>query len=216
MDIEFRGILTKDKLTQIFKLGFKHHRLISIILIIVLLFALSLTSFLTYATGFNPITVGVFVFVLIMTTYSFWAPYTSANSVYNDQSGMKGPISGSISEDTITIQTVNSKSIVRWNLFNKIKRAPDLILLYQNSNCFNFFPQSFFSDEDWLALNNFIDKKISEGTIIDLLRKPIILIGNRSISGLILWLFIAGFGIPAFCFLISLIITLMDLYSRTH
>jgi hypothetical protein len=124
---------------------------------------------------------------------------------------MKGPISGSISEDTITIQTVNSKSIVRWNLFNKIKRTPDLILLYQNSNCFNFFPQSFFSEEDWLALNNFIDKKISEGTIIDLLRKPIILIGNRSISGLILWLFIAGFGIPAFCFLISLIITLMDL-----
>jgi hypothetical protein len=72
-------------------------------------------------------------------------------------------ISGTISDDAVAYNTAQSQSRSAWDLFQRYKIAPDMVLLYQTTNAFNVFPRHFFSTEaDWAAFVQLVQQKIAK------------------------------------------------------
>jgi len=72
------------------------------------------------------------------------------------------PISWTISEEGLLIETANSKHLHSWGAFIKAKVTPDKIIITQQGGAmFNFIPRRFFeTDGDWLAVRQLLASKL--------------------------------------------------------
>lgn len=85
--------------------------------------------------------------------------------IWKKQQAAFATISGLITDDAVTYNTALSDSTCRWAMFQKYKIAPDMILLYQNTNAFNMFPRHLFkNDGDWNAFIQLVQQKIVDAS----------------------------------------------------
>jgi hypothetical protein len=104
------------------------------------------------------------LFPLLLATVFFWGFVRwQIRSTWKKNQAMFSAISGVITENTVQYNTGQSESTMRWELFQKHKSAPDMILLYQTTQAFNVFPRHFFtSDADWSAFTRLVEEKLAK------------------------------------------------------
>ena len=84
-------------------------------------------------------------------------------STWKKNQTMFSAISGIITDHIIEYNTGQSESRMRWDVFQKHKIAPDMVLLYQTTHAFNVFPRHFFANEtDWSAFTTLVKQKITQ------------------------------------------------------
>lgn len=149
MNISFSGRLDQHDLAKILRL----HNKLSPFAIVWRLFAmLGISLGATLATQAGQIfPVAFALFLILILAYPFWAPLT-AGYAYSQNKALQDLVVGTITETSIRLQTSEARSEIKWTLFNKLKESQEIVLLYQNSNSYLYFPRKFFaSDADWQA-----------------------------------------------------------------
>lgn len=103
------------------------------------------------------------LFPLLLATVFFWGFVRfQIRNMWKKNQAIYSAISGSITDNILEYNTGQSESKLRWDLFQKYKIAPDMILLYQSTHAFNVFPQHFFtSNADWSAFTTLVQQKIA-------------------------------------------------------
>ena len=103
------------------------------------------------------------LFPLLLATIFFWGFVRfQIRNTWKKNQAIYSAISGVITENSLEYNTGQSESKLRWDLFQKYKIAPDMILLYQTTHAFNVFPRHFFaSDADWSAFTSLVQQKIA-------------------------------------------------------
>jgi hypothetical protein len=67
-----------------------------------------------------------------------------------------------IAEIGVTINAKRSISVLKWELFKKVKRKDDFVMLYQENNWYNVFPRRFFaSTSDWGTFLDLVETHLS-------------------------------------------------------
>lgn len=88
-------------------------------------------------------------------TFPWWLPYVQLSSY--DQKGniYRQEVSGTITEDGISINNSEIKANLQWSIYTNYKLDKDIFLLYQGKHGFNVFESNMFKSQDeW---KNFID-----------------------------------------------------------
>lgn len=206
MNITYSGRVTQKDLEHIYRLGLPQKAWITVFAVVMLIFLSIMTIYMAATDIFTPgLLIPLFIFVYLA-TYPLWVPLSAARKAYRSQPAFREEISGSITDDGIQIKLSNAESAAGWSYFTIVKRTPDVVLLYQGSNVFNFFPRSFFaSDADWNAFLAFLNEKILQG---ELKEKK----GDRILPQHPTWrkvILILGIGAPIACFIIALIVMLI-------
>jgi hypothetical protein len=76
--------------------------------------------------------------------------------------GLIGQIVGSADEEGVCWNTAHSKSRFPWAKFTKLRKRPDILLLYVTPRAVLYFPHEFFgSDEDFAAFAALATQKLA-------------------------------------------------------
>ncbi|MEW5869699.1 MAG: YcxB family protein [Chloroflexota bacterium] len=165
MLIEYQGQLTKSDLLQSLILHHRPSRPVGAIRLG--LVALIVLSYLYYFILYSPrdlleelgIVVALLMIVYLVAA-PFIKPYEALPGFLRDRD-LTSLISGKVTDQTITVKTASLTSELKWNLYHKHKRTPNLVLLYQAEDWYNLFPRSFFhSEDDWRAFLQLVEKNL--------------------------------------------------------
>lgn len=165
MQIEYQGRLTKADLLQSLILHHRPSRPIGAIRLG--LVALIILSYLYYFILYSPrdlleelsIIISLLLIIYVIAA-PFIKPYEALPGFLRDRD-LTSLISGKITDQIIVVKTASATSELKWNLYHKHKRTPNLVLLYQGESWYNLFPRSFFhSEEDWRAFLQLVEKNL--------------------------------------------------------
>jgi hypothetical protein len=206
MNITFSGRVTQKDLEHIYRLGTPQKAWFTVFSVVMLILVSIITIYTAITDIFTPgMLMPLFIFVYLA-TYPLWIPLSAARKAYRSQPAFREEISGSITEESIQIKLSNAESTSGWGYFTSVKRSPDMVLLDQGHNVFNFFPRSFFaSDADWNTFLAFLNEKILRGELKEK-KGDLILPQHPTWRKVIL---ILGIGAPIACFIIALIVMLV-------
>jgi hypothetical protein len=166
MHIEYSGLITLKEYQQVFALHYKNP-LILFFKIISILSLPGLFIFLLLKGGAGDVT-SYFLYLLpvfLLFGFVWLTPLQVTRSYLNPRNFFNQPLHGSIdSENGFSIVTSLSTGSMGWNGFVGYRHKDNLILLYQNKNCFNILTRNLFaSDEDWNALLAFLNTRYPQG-----------------------------------------------------
>lgn len=136
-------------------------RWFSMLLLVLLVVMLLSQGYFLLMDGFSLSLLTTFlpVQVLILSFWVMW--HLQITSAWKRGQAMFAAISGKVSPDSVQYNTALSQSQSGWQLFQKYKIAPDMVLLYQTSGAFNVFPRHFFKTEaDWTAFAQLVQQQI--------------------------------------------------------
>jgi hypothetical protein len=209
MPITFEGQISKDEFTHIFTLAFQSMLWLTYFcgpLFVILTGALIISIF---REAFNPSLLLGVIFFGTMASYPLWGPSSFAQRVYKHQEEIRDLFAGSINAEEIILRTANTSLTVKWAIYKKFVRDENVVLLYQNSRFFNYFPRTVFaSDEDWQDFQALLNEKVHQGELKEMTGRFDLTLG----SGLPRWLtitVIVVIGLPVVCSVLGLIIILI-------
>jgi hypothetical protein len=170
MEIPFKGQITQAGLVSIYNLAYKSRRWLAYVFGPLFVIFLGIFVF-TWVTGsvFNGYMLGDLIFSGLIAGGALLEPPISARRIYQNQSEMRGILSGTIDGEGILLKTILLTQKFKWNSYNKIVRDGNVVVLYQKNGRFNFFPRSSFrSDRDWQMFGSILDSKVEKGELKDL------------------------------------------------
>jgi hypothetical protein len=151
MNIPFEGKLSKKEYRQVMALhlklpGWQRWFFTGAALLLIFSAVFQFIRFPELATSLLP----VLVFPTVFLTFPLWLPEIQASSYNQPGNIFREGLLGTITDSEIAIQTAKGNSSTFWTAFTHYKSTENIIMLYQNKNCFNIFTQSMFaSAEDW-------------------------------------------------------------------
>ena len=167
MKITYQGVLTRDDVVKTLKL---HHqpKLFGIIIRIILA-SVVIAVYLVTLQSRMPVDlseearyllpVGL---VLYWISSPIWIPYSKATR-FIAKTDYQSAITGTITEDGITIETSRSESKLDWAEYTRAIIREDIVLIYQENNFYNPFHKDFFADDDlWNAFINLVKEKVPD------------------------------------------------------
>lgn len=120
-------------------------------------------SFFFLSDGFSLSLLTTFLPLLLMAVFFLVFMRFQIRKAWEQNQAIYAAISGTISKDSVQYNTAHSQSQSSWELFQKYKIAPDMVLLYQATAAFNVFPRHFFrTDADWTAFTQLVQQHISK------------------------------------------------------
>ena len=209
MYIPFEGHITRSDLTNIFTLAFK--RILWLTYLCVPLFVIFTGALIISVVRdiFYPFWLMGMLFTGFIASYPLWAPPASARRVFQQQTELRGTYAGTISEEEITLRTINTTTNIKWAIYSKIVRDENTVLLYQNARFFNYFPRTLFaSAEDWQAFQALLDSKVQKGVLKEMTGRFDLGLGTEYPRWAVI-LMIVGIGLLVICLLIALVFTLI-------
>jgi hypothetical protein len=69
---------------------------------------------------------------------------------------------GSLTEDKIIVETDKTKTEMRWDLFDKVIEADDLVLIAKDKEYMAFTPYMFSTKDDWTECLDMVRKNKRE------------------------------------------------------
>ncbi|TLM98910.1 YcxB family protein [bacterium] len=101
------------------------------------------------------------IFPIVLLTFPLWLPEIQASSYNQPGNVFREGLRGTITDSEIAIQTAKGNSSTFWTAFTHYKSTENIIMLYQNKNCFNIFTQSMFANtEDWKAFLGEVTRRL--------------------------------------------------------
>jgi hypothetical protein len=162
MHIEFNGLITKKEYRRVFSLHYSGRRLVRFFFIglfFLLLSVFGLISNILRHSNFSYFIISL-VFGAALCSYQWWLPLLSARSYNNPKNFFNQPIHGVIDDNGFSIETALVSGTTKWALFEGYRYKDDLLLIYQNKNCFNILTRPLFvSDDDWNILLTFLKNR---------------------------------------------------------
>lgn len=159
--IRYSGQFTQDELAAAFRMGgqFKQWH-INVIWIIAGCLAVAFLVMLVL--DIDAVMVPIFsIFLLFTGTTLHLTPAMNAEKAFKQNPDFRNPVSGSVSEDGLSIESSRVQTQFKWNIYRSARLSPGLVLLYQTNNWYNIYPRKFFSTEaDWLAFRSLVEQKI--------------------------------------------------------
>jgi preprotein translocase subunit SecF len=159
MKITYSGQLTKKQFQKYFGLSYPNilMLIVTIVVLIILCFMLFNGAVLQGVdfTGLLVIIVPMALIIYIM--------YRQINIINGNKVNSKifEEIHGEINNDGVEVNSVSTKTKIKWAEYVKFEQKKDLVLLSRKKTS-NFFPRTFFSsDEDWQAFIDFAKSKIN-------------------------------------------------------
>jgi hypothetical protein len=102
-------------------------------------------------------------FPIVFFSFPFWLPEIQVASFNQPGNVFREGLSGTISDEGIAIQTSKGNTNTFWNAYKAFKQTNDLVMLYQNKNCFNIFTRGMFSStEDWDLFCNEVGRRLKK------------------------------------------------------
>ena len=153
MNIPFQGNLSKNEYRQVMALhlklpGWQRWFFTGAALLLFISAVFQFIRLPELATYLLP----ALVFSTVFLTFPLWLPEIQASSYNQPGNVFREGLRGTITNSEITIQTAKGNSSTIWTAFTHYKSTENIIMLYQNKNCFNIFTQSMFANaEDWNA-----------------------------------------------------------------
>lgn len=167
MHIEFSVLISLNDYKQAFNLHYKNPFIVFLkavsilaipgLIIFLLLKGNEVGESFDYVLYLFPIFL-IFGFVWLL-------PLQATRSYLNPRNIFNQPMHGSIdAENGFTIVTALSTVSIGWNAFIGYRHNGNLILLYQNNNCFNILTRNLFaSEEEWSTLLAFLNSHFPKG-----------------------------------------------------
>lgn len=151
MNIQFQGKFSKNEYRQAFRLHYKSSGCLRWFACgPALLFLFAAIFLIVREPALARYLVPGGIFIIAICTVSFWLPEIQAASFNRPDNIFREGLSGTINDEGIFVQTSKGNSNIFWNAYTGYKQTRDLILLYQNKNCFNIFTRGMFSGAgDW-------------------------------------------------------------------
>jgi hypothetical protein len=80
---------------------------------------------------------------------------------------LHGDITGSADREAVRWKTSLSEATFAWEKFIKLRRRPDMLLLYYSPRCALYFPREFFgSEEAWTAFGALAAGKLTPANLL--------------------------------------------------
>jgi hypothetical protein len=159
MKITYSGQLTKKQFQKYFGLSYPNilMMVVTIVVLIILTFMLFNGAVLQGVdfTGLLVIIVPMALIIYIL--------YRQINIINGNKVNSKiyEEIHGEINNEGVEVNSVSTKTKIKWTEYVKFEQKKDLVLLSRKKTS-NFFPRTFFgSDEDWQAFIDFAKSKIN-------------------------------------------------------
>ena len=194
MFIPFQGQITERDLARIFTLALKSQRWLTYVFGPLFFISIIMMAIGIYTHTFNTFSIMMLVFTGVMASYPFWGPSTSARTTYKNQSEMRGSFVGAFNDEGLLLNTSKATQNIKWAAYTHIVRDSETVLLFQNAQCFNFFPRAFFAtDAEWQEFQTMLDGKIQRGELKEQTGSPKMFFG----LSLPLWMIIAVLALLA-------------------
>lgn len=162
MEVTFAGAVSLQDFRRAQSLDGRHRWFSLTVLGLIALMLLSQLYFLL-SDGFSLTTVTTSLPLLVLLVF-FWVFLRyQIDNAWKKSQALFAAISGKITADRVQYNTAKSESQIGWDLFQKYKIAPDMVLLYQTSSAFNVFPRHFFKTEaDWAAFTQLVQQQLAK------------------------------------------------------
>jgi hypothetical protein len=162
MDIHFSGHITQNDFVQAVQM---HYRRQIYLFILPGLIYVPVVIYITKILSkqyLSPI-FGIFI-ALVAIIFLYYQLFHSApkKAYKNPQNFYLHPFEGQATEENICFNNYQMNMNFLWSSFIQYYVKGNMVLLYQNKNCFNILTRSQFANEaDWLAFLELVNKKVS-------------------------------------------------------
>jgi|WetSurMetagenome_2_1015567.scaffolds.fasta_scaffold613614_1 hypothetical protein len=159
MKITYSGQLTKSQFKKYF--GLSYPNILMLIVSIVVLIILSLMLF--NGAVLQGVEFTSLLGIIIPMALIIYIMYRQINIINGNKVNPKiyEEIHGEINNEGVEVNSVSTKTKIKWSEYVKFEQKKDLVLLSRKKTS-NFFPRTFFSsDEDWQAFIDFAKSKIN-------------------------------------------------------
>lgn len=163
MDITYKGLITKTDFLKAYRIAIKERFGIRRWLFIAIFSMCFFTILIVVlASGYVNLDAALLLLVsFAMAILFIFLPRIWGRNYEKAGNDYRFPIHGSISDEGLTLVTINSEGKTKWDAFTKYAFTEDTLLLFRGKNQFNMLTRDLFlSDVDWDQLLDLVEEKI--------------------------------------------------------
>jgi len=166
MEISFRGQYDKElffKSVMLANRPPKNRRFVQSFMLVFILVAIVVLISRLIETGDildNAMYIVVVMIVSAFLVRSYLQPYLGARSMWASPS-VRRRLAGVVTKNGITYRLEAGNNEIRWERFNRVRKAKNLVTLVTREGLLVIFPRTFFKNEaDWQRFERLVDTKI--------------------------------------------------------